>query len=73
MANEITELNDGSDENGSGGLIMVDNAFAFGQLLDPKATDREVPAVRAFNDHMAKGIYAEYVNYRPVSFGELTH
>jgi len=25
-----------------GGLIMVDNAFAFGQLLDPKATDREV-------------------------------
>src|SRR3989442_4776875 len=37
-----------------GGLIMVDNAFAFGQLLDPKATDREVPAVRAFNDQMAK-------------------
>ena len=37
-----------------GGLIMVDNALAFGQLLDPKATDREVPAVRAFNDHMAK-------------------
>ena len=38
----------------SGGLIMVDNALAFGQLLDPKATDREVPAVRAFNEHMAK-------------------
>ena len=37
-----------------GGLIMVDNALAFGQLLDPKATDREVPAVRAFNEHMAK-------------------
>ena len=37
-----------------GGLIMVDNALAFGQLLDPRATDREVPAVRAFNDHMAK-------------------
>jgi predicted O-methyltransferase YrrM len=37
-----------------GGLIMVDNALAFGQLLDPKYTDREVPAVRAFNDHMAK-------------------
>jgi caffeoyl-CoA O-methyltransferase len=37
-----------------GGLIMVDNAFAFGQLLDLKYTDREVPAVRAFNEHMAK-------------------
>jgi len=37
-----------------GGLIMVDNAFAFGQLFDPKATDREVPAVRAFNDHVVK-------------------
>jgi predicted O-methyltransferase YrrM len=36
-----------------GGLILVDNAFAFGQLLDPQATDREVPAVRAFNDQMA--------------------
>ena len=38
----------------SGGLVMADNAFAFGQLLDPKPTDREVPAVRAFNDLMAK-------------------
>jgi len=37
-----------------GGLIMVDNALAFGQLLDPRATDREVPAVRAFNEHMVK-------------------
>jgi len=37
-----------------GGLIMVDNALAFGQLLDPQATDREVPAVRAFNEHIAK-------------------
>ena len=37
-----------------GGLIMVDNAFAFGQLLDPQVTDREVPAVRAFNEVMAK-------------------
>jgi predicted O-methyltransferase YrrM len=36
-----------------GGLVMVDNAFAFGQLLDPKPTDPEVPAVRAFNDLMA--------------------
>ena len=37
-----------------GGLILVDNAFAFGQLLDKRPTDREVPAVRKFNDIMAK-------------------
>ncbi|MFQ5601040.1 MAG: O-methyltransferase [Candidatus Krumholzibacteriia bacterium] len=37
-----------------GGLIMVDNAFAFGQLFDAHPTDREVPAVREFNEHMAK-------------------
>lgn len=36
-----------------GGLILVDNALAFGQLLDANPTDREVPAVRAFNDLMA--------------------
>jgi O-methyltransferase len=36
-----------------GGLIMVDNAFAFGQLFDEHPTDREVPAVRQFNDLMA--------------------
>ena len=34
--------------------IYADNAFAFGQLLDSNATDREVPAVRAFNEVMAK-------------------
>ncbi len=37
-----------------GGLIMVDNAFAFGQLFNEDPTDREVSAVRAFNDHMAR-------------------
>src|SRR5262249_43452188 len=37
-----------------GGLIMVDNAFAFGQLLDEQATDSKVLAVRAFNDLMAR-------------------
>lgn len=36
-----------------GGLILVDNAFAFGQLLDEHPTDPEVEAVRAFNDRMA--------------------
>jgi predicted O-methyltransferase YrrM len=36
-----------------GGLILVDNAFAFGQLFDEQPTDKEALAVRAFNDHMA--------------------
>jgi predicted O-methyltransferase YrrM len=37
-----------------GGLVLVDNAFAFGQLFDANPTDREVPAVRDFNDHIAR-------------------
>jgi len=37
-----------------GGLILVDNAFAFGQLFDENPTDREVPAIRAFNEIMAR-------------------
>ncbi len=37
-----------------GGLVMVDNAFAFGQLFDERPSDREVPAVRAFNELMAR-------------------
>lgn len=36
-----------------GGLFLVDNAFAFGQLLDAHPTDPGVPHVRAFNDYMA--------------------
>lgn len=36
-----------------GGLIMVDNAFAFGQLFDADVDD-DVKAVRAFNEAMAK-------------------
>lgn len=35
-----------------GGLVMADNAFAFGQLLDENPTDADVPAVRAFNDYV---------------------
>ncbi len=35
------------------GLVLVDNAFAFGQLFDQRPTDREVEAVRRFNDLMA--------------------
>ena len=38
----------------SGGLIMADNAFAFGSLLDEEENDRDVAAVRAFNDIMAR-------------------
>lgn len=37
-----------------GGLICVDNALAFGQLLDPNPSDPDVPAVRAFNEHIAR-------------------
>jgi len=37
-----------------GGLILVDNAFAFGELLAEHPTDLEVPVVRAFNEHMAR-------------------
>jgi predicted O-methyltransferase YrrM len=36
-----------------GGLVLVDNAFAFGQLFDEAPSDREVGAVRAFNETMA--------------------
>lgn len=35
-----------------GGLIVCDNAFAFGQILDPRPTDPDVPHLRAFNDAM---------------------
>jgi len=37
-----------------GGLVMVDNAFAFGQLFDERPTDREANAVKAFNEVMAR-------------------
>ena len=36
-----------------GGLIMVDNAFAFGQLFHEQPTDPEAEAVKAFNEVMA--------------------
>lgn len=36
------------------GLVMVDNAFAFGQLFDEHPTDREAPAVKDFNERMAR-------------------
>jgi predicted O-methyltransferase YrrM len=37
-----------------GGLILVDNAFAFGQVLDEHPTDREAKSVQQFNDLMAR-------------------
>ena len=37
-----------------GGLILVDNAFAFGQLLDEHPTDSDVAAVREFNEILAR-------------------
>jgi predicted O-methyltransferase YrrM len=36
------------------GLMMVDNAFAFGELFAEQPTDPEVEAVRVFNDLMAR-------------------
>jgi len=36
-----------------GGLIMVDNAFAFGELFSETSSDREAPAVKAFNEVIA--------------------
>lgn len=37
-----------------GGLLLVDNAFAFGQLFDAAPADREAPAVIAFNELLAR-------------------
>lgn len=37
-----------------GGLILVDNAFAFGQLFDQHPTDPEAHAIRQFNEHMSR-------------------
>lgn len=37
-----------------GGAIMVDNAFAFGQLFDEEPEDGDVAVMRKFNDLMAR-------------------
>ena len=36
------------------GLIMADNAFAFGELFDESSTDANVQAMRAFNEIIAR-------------------
>lgn len=37
-----------------GGLVLVDNAFAFGQLFHESPSDSDVPHVRAFNERMSR-------------------
>ena len=46
-----------------GGLVMADNAFAFGELFGETTSDRETPAIRAFNDHVptVSGLHAVIV------------
>lgn len=36
------------------GLIMIDNAFAFGQLFDEQPEDNDVQSIRAFNELVPK-------------------
>ena len=36
-----------------GGMVLVDNALAFGELLNAASTDASVLAIRAINDHIA--------------------
>jgi len=42
-----------------GGLILADNAFAFGQLLDRESQDADVLAIRTFNDHVAAQVWLQ--------------
>lgn len=44
-----------------GGMVLVDNAFAFGQVLHERPKDREVPAVQAFNERMARDVRLQSV------------
>jgi predicted O-methyltransferase YrrM len=37
-----------------GGLLLADNAFAFGQVLDAHPADRDAPAIQAFNERFAR-------------------
>lgn len=45
----------------AGGLVLVDNAFAFGQILDAHPKDREAPAIQRFNERMARETRVESV------------
>jgi caffeoyl-CoA O-methyltransferase len=50
------------------GLVVVDNVLWSGTVVDPKATDDNVEAIRRFNDHLAADGRVEAVMI-PVSDG----
>src|SRR5205814_63188 len=50
------------------GLVIVDNVLWSGTVIDPKANDDNVNAIRAFNDHVAADTRVEKVML-PVSDG----
>ena len=50
------------------GLMIVDNVLWSGSVVDPKANDDNVKAIRAFNDHLAGDARVEKVML-PVSDG----
>ncbi|MEY2422903.1 MAG: caffeoyl-CoA O-methyltransferase [Acidimicrobiaceae bacterium] len=50
------------------GLLIVDNVLWSGTVVDPKANDDNVKAIRAFNDHLAADTRVEKVML-PVSDG----
>jgi caffeoyl-CoA O-methyltransferase len=52
----------------SNGLVIVDNVLWSGAVVDPKATDENVEAIRRFNDHVAADPRVEAVMV-PVSDG----
>ncbi|MBL8860673.1 MAG: O-methyltransferase [Planctomycetes bacterium] len=37
-----------------GGLLLADNAFAFGQVLDERPADPDAPAIQDFNERLAR-------------------
>lgn len=55
--------------------IAEEEAAKYHILLDAIRTDRKGPTLarqlRRFNDHLAKGLYAEYVKIAPASFDEV--
>ena len=53
-ANYASYLNQTLDMLKPGGLMLVDNAFAYGHILEEEASTDDVWAIRAFNDFMAR-------------------
>lgn len=54
-----------AEEEAAKVLILVD------AVRCPKGHNRFAKHLQNFNDHTAKGIYAEYYNWRPATFGEI--